>query len=208
MHARNAVGSAVVLAVLVALAACGGGRQTVIVPPRVDLAPYERVGLVMFTVENARGSIEEFATQRFAEHLLAAQWGYELFELAAPSEDEGGATRVDAESARQLAAEHGLPVVFVGHLVVSDVRPRATLAGGARIAADVNLHLTVRMLSGESGGTLWTQSARVRDTLAEVSLIGGVPEFGAQDPEEVYGALVNRLVFALTRDFRSTRRRL
>jgi len=63
----------VVLLLLTAFAACGGKR--VLVPPRLDLMPYGRVALVIFTVENAKGSLHEFATQRFAEEVLAAQSG-------------------------------------------------------------------------------------------------------------------------------------
>src|SRR2546426_11861080 len=67
---------------LVALSsfACGGGaarapRQRVLDPPRLDLRPFGRVGLVLFTVEGARGSLNELATQPFSEYVLAAQPG-------------------------------------------------------------------------------------------------------------------------------------
>jgi len=45
---------------------------------RLDLQPYGRLGLVTFTVENAKGSLHEFATERFAEDMLAAQPGTEV----------------------------------------------------------------------------------------------------------------------------------
>jgi len=192
---------------LLALISCGGSRyQTVTVPPRVDLASFERVGLVLFTAENADAALGEHATQRFAQHLLNAQWGYELLELGAHPAGEDGPAR--SALAQALGEEHGLGAVFLGELEVSDVRPRASLAGGARIGAEVSIQLTVRMLSGGSGGTLWTQSSRIRDTLAEVSLVGGGIAMGADDPEEVYGALVNRLLGNVTRDFRPTTRRV
>ena len=47
----------------------------VLVPPRLDLVPYGRVGLVTFTVENAKGTLHEFATRRFEEAVLQAQTG-------------------------------------------------------------------------------------------------------------------------------------
>ena len=50
--------------VLLVVSACGGGRRSVLVPPRLDLQPYGRLGLVTFTVENAKGSLHEFATER------------------------------------------------------------------------------------------------------------------------------------------------
>lgn len=39
------------------------------------------VAIVTFTIENAKGSPHEFATERFAELVLAAQPGVEILEL-------------------------------------------------------------------------------------------------------------------------------
>ena len=49
--------------VLALLAAGCGGATRVLVPPRVDLRPYGKLGLVTFTVENAKGSLHEYATE-------------------------------------------------------------------------------------------------------------------------------------------------
>jgi hypothetical protein len=206
MRFGTLLGSALLATITVSLAGCGGGARytTVIIPPRVDLASFEQIGLVLFTAENADDGLSEFATQRFAEHLLAAQWGYELLELGAWEVGTDGPAR--AELAWGLGEEYDLGAVFLGHIEISEIRPRATLAGGGRISADATMTLTVRML-GASGGTLWTQSSRIRDTLAEVSLTGGSIHFGADDPAEVYGSLVNRLLNNVTRDFRPTRER-
>src|SRR5207245_8809794 len=69
--------SAFLLALVVS--ACASHR--VLVPPRLDLRPMGRLGLVMFTVENAKGSLHEYATERFAEEILSAQPGTEVLEL-------------------------------------------------------------------------------------------------------------------------------
>src|SRR5207253_8265366 len=69
------------LLVLLVVSGCGGGRRSVLVPPRLDLQPYGRLGLVTFTVENAKGSLHEFATARFSEDMLSAQPGIEVLEL-------------------------------------------------------------------------------------------------------------------------------
>src|SRR5205807_9464403 len=45
-------GLSAVLVLLVA-SACGGGRRSVLLPPRLDLQPYGRLGLGTFTVEHA-----------------------------------------------------------------------------------------------------------------------------------------------------------
>jgi hypothetical protein len=181
---------------VIAVAGCGGKR--VLVPPRMELAPRAPIGLVTFTVENAQGSLKELATQRFAQHALDAQPGIEVLELG---EVPG---RIDAAAARALGEEHGLRAVFAGHIVVSDVRPRVSLGRGLRATAEATVTMTVRMLSTETGGTVWTQSARTREAIAAIQILDGGVVFAADDPEEAYGDLVNRLVFRLTHDFRAT----
>jgi len=185
-----------VLSAVTIVAGCAGKR--VLVPPRVDLAPRVPIGLVTFTAENATGSLPEYTTQRFAQHVLDAQPGIELLELGEISE------RVDAAQARRLGDEHGIRAVFVGHIVVSDVRPHVSISRGLRASAEATVTITVRMFSSESGGTLWTKSANTREAIAAIRIMDGGVVFSADDPEEAYGDLVNRLVYQLTYDFRST----
>src|SRR5207244_5995587 len=71
------------LPILVA-AGCGGGGHTVLVAPRLNLLPYGSVGLVTFSIEKAKGSLNEFATRRFEEYVLAAQSGIEVQEFSLP----------------------------------------------------------------------------------------------------------------------------
>lgn len=191
--------SRVITAVLFAVpvvAGCAGKR--VLVPPRMDLAPRAPIGLVTFTVENAQGSLHELATQRFAQHALDAQPGIELLELGELPE------RVDAAAARRLGEQHGIRAVFVGHIVVSDVRPHVSIGRGLRATAEATVTMTVRMLSSESGGTVWTQSAATREEIAALRILDRGVVFSADDPNDAYGDLVNRLVYRLTQDFRPT----
>jgi len=178
-------------------------------PPRLDLRPHAPIALVTFTVENAQGVLHEVATQRFAEAALAAQAGIELLELgdaeavlAAVGEPEMG-----PRAAQRIGTEHAVPAVFVGHLVVSDVKPRGVLPpfGGPHVEATVSVELTVRLLSTATGGTLWSRSARATETVGEVGLSGGRPYFGAEDPNAAYGRLVDHLVSVVTYDLRPRR---
>src|SRR5260370_34639038 len=66
-------------------AACGPNRIRILVPPRLDLKTYGRLGLVTFTVENAKGSLPQLVTDRFDDDALTAQPGIEIFELGAAS---------------------------------------------------------------------------------------------------------------------------
>ena len=100
------------------------------VPPRLDLEPYRRVGLVQFTVERAKRSLHELATERFAEELLAAR-RVEVPELGVRDSlvRRVGETQFGPASAQALGAERAVPAVLAGHLVVPDVKPSDGLIG-------------------------------------------------------------------------------
>jgi len=69
----------------------------------------------------------------------------------------------------------------------------------------VSVELTVRLLSTASGGTLWTRSSRATETVGEIGLVDGRPVFGAEDPDDAYGRLVEVLVDEVTMDLRPRR---
>lgn len=186
---------------LTAIVGCGGTR--VLVPPRLDLVPYGRVALVTFTVENAKGTLHEFATQRFAEEMLAAQ-SIEVLELGEMTWllEETGRTRYGPAEARFIGEDHGVPLVFVGHMVVSNVKPTASISGIPRVGAEVDLSISVRMLFTESGATAWSRSAEGTAMVGELAFDGGIPSFGGRDPKDAYGDLVDPLIYEITRDMR------
>src|SRR2546428_12514800 len=114
---------AAVLLVVLAGMACAAHR--VLVPPRLNLVPYGQIGLVTFTAENAKGSLHEFATRRFSEYVLAAQTGIEVLELG-PADSVLRRTRaaeLGPAAGPTLGGGRGVPVVFFGHLKVSNVKP-------------------------------------------------------------------------------------
>ena len=172
------------------LVACASHR--VLVPPRLNLVPYGSVGLVTFTVENAKGSLHEFATRRFEEYVLAAQTGIEVQQFS------------PADSSQALAGARGVPVVFVGHLKVSNVKPSGGLLSSLLVEATVSAELSVSLRSTRTGGTLWRSSATATEKVGQVGIVGGEPVFSARDPNDAYGHLVDRLVYAVTYDLRST----
>lgn len=188
----------VVIALVAALALAGCSRKRVLVAPAVELAPYATMGIVAFTSEGSRSALAPVATQRFMASLLAAQPGNPILELGAIT------APVDAAAARRLGSEHNVRSVIAGHLVVSNVKPRVAVLGGVSASAEATVALTVRMLSTETGATLWTRSARITEAIANLGVVDGQAVFGSQDAEEVYGALVERLVREVTYDFRST----
>ncbi len=180
--------------VLACLAGTACASHRVLVPPQLDLVPYGSVGLVTFTVEGARGGLGDLVTQRFEEHVLAAQRGIEV---------QGFAT---TDSGAALSGARGVPVVFLGHLRVSNVKPTGGLFSFAlgRVEATLSAELSVELRSTKTGGTLWRASASRTEKVGDLTFLGGVPVFSARDPDEAYGQLVNRLVRAVTWDLRST----
>jgi len=183
-----------IAAVLTALAAVACASHRVLVPPQLDLHPYGSAGLVTFTIENGRGALADFVTRRFEESVLAAQPGIEVQEF--PMADSGAA----------LGGARGVPVVFLGRLNVSNVKPSSGLVGLtlAHVEATVSADLAVELRSTKTGGVLWRSSAAATEKVGEVAIIGGVPEFSARDPNVAYGHLVDRLVRSVTWDLRST----
>src|SRR5712692_11601579 len=92
-----------VAVVLVALSGVACASHSILVPPRLNLVPYGSVGRITFSIENAKGTLHELATQRFEEYLLAAQAGIEVqhFPLA------------DSATALSGGGPRAVPVVFL-----------------------------------------------------------------------------------------------
>lgn len=198
---------AVAMSLSIALgSACGGHK--VLVPPRLDLHPYGKLGLVTFTVENAKGSLHQFATERFAEEVLAAQPGIEVLELGAMDTMLArlGEREVGVAAAQELGAQRHVPAVFAGHLKITNPRASGGIAGlvTPHLEATIRVDLTVRLLSTQSGGTLWRSSAWATERVGQVAVVGGELVFGARDPKEAYGRMVNRLIDLVTQDLWST----
>ena len=199
------------LLALLSTVACGSRRVVpapVLAPPRLDLKPYGRVGLVLFTVEKAKGELDAFATRRFSEDVLAAQPGIEVLELGSADSVRRRVceTEFGPATAQALGAARDVPVVFIGHLKVSNVTPSAGLSGLSlpHVEATVSAELSVALLATKSGGTLWRSSGVASQKVGGLSLLGGEPYFSAKDPNKAYGRMVTDLVDYVTRDLRST----
>src|SRR6267142_6958817 len=174
---------------------CGGalrpGRQCVLLPPTLNLVPHTNIGLFVFSVENSKGNLHEFATQRFEEYVLAAQSGIEMREFTA------------SDSTRVFAAggdTNGCPVAFFGHLKISNVKPHGGLTAGLSpvLRATVTVDLSVWLVNTRTGGTMWRRSSSSTEEVGGLSFIGGTPSFSATDPNDAYGRLINELVYRVT----------
>jgi hypothetical protein len=200
---------AAVLLVLLATLSCGGARRPAIqVPPRLELGPYGRLGLVTFTVENAKGSLHQFATERFAEEVLAAQPGTEVLELGSADTllKRVGEQELGIAAAQELGKQRDIGAVFGGHLKVTNPQAGGGIAGlvTPHLEATVRVDMSVWLLSTRSGATLWRSSAWATEKVGHVALVDGQLDFAAKDPKEAYGRMVNRLIALVTDDLRPT----
>lgn len=187
------------------LAACASKYAQV--PPQLDLRPYGRVALITFSSADEHRGMSALATQRFAEALLSSQPGIEILELTGSDSllKAHPAGTDPVVLAQALGEARDIPVVFVGDLVVSRVKPRARLGvSDVSLRASVSAQLSVRLLSTRAGGTLWRSSSAASGNVGRVDLAGGLPSVAVRDTEEAYGEVVGSLVENVTTDLRPT----
>lgn len=202
-HARRLPLLALALPLL--LAGCAS-KPKVLVPPRLDLGAYPTMGIVLFT-SNTSGNLDDYATEQFMQALHNAQPGVRILELGTADHvlDEVGHDAFDFEAVRAIGKKWGVDAVFAGHLDVTDVKPRLDLQSmikTLRVSADVKAALQARLIEAHGGATVWSRSSSGEAPVAHVRLISGGPvDFGASDPAEAYGRLVQTLVGRVSGDF-------
>ena len=201
---NSAMNKVILCMVLVAFCGCGGTRT--LMPPRVDLQAFRKIGLVEFS-SNPKGQLQTLASQDFIETVQASQPGVPVLELG--GEDlvlrAIGRDKVDSEAIRAIGKRFDVDAVIIGNLEVTDVKPRLDVKQvftSLGVQADVEAALTTKLMEVGSGATVWTRSARSKETVANVGFNQGDVYFGAKDPESAYGSLIQDLVHHVTQDFR------
>lgn len=190
---------------------CG---TVVMIPPEIDLTPYEYVGLISFSIENAKGQLDEMATQRFLQEITWFQKGVQVIELGTLDEvlEKINKATIDQEAAKAIGEHFNVTSFFHGKIKVSDVKPQidiSALIRSLRVRASFNISMTARLFSTETGATLWTDSVYRKESLAYMSMSqDSIPYFDIRDEDETYKGLVEHMVYELTRDFRPTKRRV
>ena len=192
---------------LLAIVAVGcSSSQVFRVPPRIDLARHELIGVIEFS-STSEGELGALATRRFMESARQDQGLVRVLEVGPAQQALGsvGRDRLDAETFRALGQQHELRTVVVGELTVSKVRPSVRIDPDLRsggLSARVDATLAVQMIETETGASIWSRSARATQSVGQISVLGGDRiVFDADDPERAYGGLVDALVAQVTRDF-------
>jgi len=200
-----------IILIIFACLSCG---PTVLVPPKIDLIPYERVGLISFTLENAEGQLDKIATQRFLQEITFYQRGVQIIELGTLDEvlEKVNKRILDQEAVIAIGERFDVTSFFYGKINVSDVKPQidiSALIRSMRIRASFSISVTARFFSTETGATLWTDSVYRKESIAYMSIgRDQIPYFDVRDQGEAYRELIERLIHELTQDFRPTKGRL
>ena len=196
------------IATVVSFTACG---RKVMVPPRIDLAQHEIVGIIQFESQN-KGNLAPYTTKKFTEAIRRDQEMIRIVDLGTLKEvlSQIGHDRLNKAAFQAIGEEYEVATVFTGELLVSDVRPdiSVVMIFGMSVSADVDATLDAQMVETETGASLWNTSVTATREIGHVSIWeGGGFVFDAEDPERAYGKLVHALVETASRDFRVTWRR-
>jgi hypothetical protein len=197
--------SSLVLALLVS--ACSSKTVVVPVPPRVDLQPYQTIGVVDFTGDRD-DRLGQAATQRFMAVIQSSQPNVRFLELGPAVEllRSAGRERIDPETMRIVGKRHGVDTVFTGGYELSSLKPQLTVGqdlASLSASARVRMSLRVKQWDTKSGATLWTNASHGEWPVARVSRGAGQPvALSVSDPEARYGDFMAQLVEAVTDDFR------
>lgn len=201
--------------ILILLLGMACRAKYVLVPPAVDLLTYENIGLITFTVENAKGELDQMATQRFLQEITQYQRGVQIIELGKLDKvlDKINKGTLDLEAAKAIGEEYGVSSYFHGNIKVSKVKPQVNLLGilekGLRAQVKFDISVAGRLISTENGATLWTDSALREGTVGFLSMgEDQIPVFGMRSQDEATKELIRALMFQLTRDFRPSRERM
>ncbi len=195
------------------LAAACGHHEVVLNPPNVDLAQYEPVGLIAFTIEGAKGDIDQLASQAFLTQVNRAQRVpvLEMGKLEAVLEKVQAST-VDPDSARAIGEAFRVRSFFLGTLKIKRMKAQVDLSAALnarlRVRTSTEVSATVRLVAADTGATLWTNQATLDGTLG---VLGAgkdeVPYIAVRDQDRAARDFINELMFELTWDFRPTQSR-
>jgi hypothetical protein len=192
------------------VAGCSSTRTIrVAVPPRVDLARYQTIGLVAFTSNgDGNNELEQLSTQRFLGAVQDAQPGTRVVELG--SEEKVLASirhkTWDASAIRAIKDEHGVDAILTGRLDVTKSKPQVSLSTvwkSLNVRANVDAALSARLVETASGATVWTNSAKLTEEVANAGISGNQGHVGVSDQNEAYEKMIDCLANEITDDFRT-----
>lgn len=194
-------------ALLAGLLALGCAHTVVVeVPPKIDLQPYETIGIVEFS-SNAREALNQIATQKFMGCIQNAQPRVRFLELG--PEDllvkNLGRNALDIDAVKAIGKTYGVSSIFTGSVEISDVRPKVRIGNdlsSVRASAVVRISMVSRHWDTGSGATIWSGSRQGRWTVAGMRADARDISFRMGTAEGQYGRYLEDLAIAVTDNFR------
>ena len=174
-------------------------RPAEYVPPRLDLAQYRVLGIAELASPNS-SKLGAEATQELLAAIHDAQPGTPVLEL-------GPQPKLDPAAVRTLAAREKVDAIWVGEVTEAATKPRvsvdALFAAGA-VSSERKAKLSVRLLDGETGATLWSawSERTIPVVTVDGSLRGGISRIDTRPADEARAILVRDLVNDVTVDLR------
>jgi hypothetical protein len=189
---------------------------TVYVPPRMDLAGYERVGIIGFS-SNQDPELDRYVTEQFQNQIQGSQPGVRILELGSRQQvfQTVGATELDPETIRKIGQHYRVQALFHGDIQYSDIQTELNVSEkqilNAGFQAFLEATLSAKLRETDSGATAWGDSVTFRRKLGGAGFQeGGEIRWGLRAEEDPHRKLVPDMAHAVTEDFRGSyeRRRI
>jgi len=199
----------VILALCICFAAACSHTRTekIEMPPRMDLKSCGTIGMIEFS-SNAEEDLQLYLTQEYLQSIYSAQPGVRILELGSSEAllQSLQRSRLDPATIRMIGETYKVDAVVFGNLQLSKVKPSinfSSMMDAVNAKVYVEGILNTRVQETRSGATIWSNLSRGKKPVAGLHFSGEGPvSFGASDPQEKYGQLVEGLVYANTEDFR------
>jgi hypothetical protein len=193
---------------LVVSLSVSGCAHTVVVeiPPKIDLQPYETIGIVEFT-SNSDENLNQIATQKFMGCIQNAQPRVRFLELGPEDQlvKKLGRESMDIEAIKGIEKAYGVSSIFTGSFEISNVKPKVSVAtdlSSLRASAVVNISMVSKHWDTVSGATIWTNSRQGHWKVAGIHTNSKDISLTVDTPEDQYGRYLEELAFAVTDNFR------
>jgi hypothetical protein len=175
------------------------------IPPKVDLKPYNQIGVVHFELENARGNIGDLVASKLIRVIKKSQRKANLIKLGSPKEIQQRIGKSELY-VKAIGDEYEVDAVFMGKVILSKIEAHIEESGLSRnlkVLADVILIVEAQLISATTGEVLWENSVTEKREFSQIRVGSGTPQFAASDPNRAYGLIIEDLIYKLTLDFRS-----
>ncbi len=186
---------------------CAHTRTMVVeTPPRINLQPYQTIGIVEFT-SNSTENLNKVATQKFMTFIQDAQPQVHFLELGPEDQlvKKLHRDRIDMDSIKAIKKKFGISTIFTGNYEISEVKPKVSIGmdlASINASGVVNISMVTKHWDTETGATIWTNSRSNHWKVAGLHKDSNDISFSISIPEDQYSGNIEELAYAVTDPFR------